>query len=85
MQTVTLNPGEIEILDRQDPVTERDGGFQKLLVDLQYSLNRKTGALPLTKDHGEKIPRYAFDYQNGGWEDRLKSIFSRTLGQNLGR
>ena len=85
MQTVTLNPGEIEILDRQDPVTERDGGFQKLLVDLQYSLNRKTGALPLTEDHEEKIPRYAFDYQNGGWEDRLKSIFSRTLGQNLGR
>jgi len=40
MQTVTLNPSEIEILDRQDPLSERDGGFQKLLVDLQYSLNR---------------------------------------------
>ncbi|MGH8099700.1 MAG: hypothetical protein ACREIW_00280 [Chthoniobacterales bacterium] len=24
MQTVTLNPEEIEILDRQDPLTERD-------------------------------------------------------------
>ena len=85
MQTITLNPSEIAVLDRQDPMTERDGGFQKLLVDLQYSLNRKTGALALTDDHEEKIPRYAFDYKNGGWEDRLKGIFSRTLGPNLGR
>jgi hypothetical protein len=85
MQTVTLNPSEIEILDRQDPVTERDGGFQSLLVDLQYSLNRPTGALSLSDEHEEKIPRYAFDYKNGGWENRLKDIFSRTLGPNLGR
>jgi len=85
MQTVTLNPNEIEILDRQDPMTERDGGFQKLLVDLQYSLNRKTGALSLSDEHEERIPRYAFDYKNGGWEERLKGIFSRTLGPNLGR
>jgi len=54
-------------------------------VDLQYSLKRQSGALPLTDEHEEKIPRYAFDYKNGGWEDRLKSIFFRTLGQNLGR
>jgi hypothetical protein len=85
MQTVTLNPTEIGILDRQDPMTERDGGFQKLLVDLQYAVDRKTGALALTDEHEEKIPRYAFDYKNGGWEDRLKSIFERTLGAQLGR
>jgi len=85
MQTVTLNPSEIEILDRQDPLTETDGGFQKLLVDFQYSLNRQTGALVLSDEHEEKIPRYAFDYKNGGWEDRLKGIFSRTLGSDLGR
>ncbi len=85
MQTVTLAPSEIEILDRQDPVTESDGGFQGLLVDLQNSLNRETGALVLSNEHEEKIPRYAFDYKNGGWEDRLKDIFARTLGPNLGR
>ena len=85
MQTVTLNPSEIEILDRQDPVTEKDGGFQQLLVDLQDSVNRQTRALSLSDEHEEKIPRYAFDYKNGGWEDRLKGIFSRTLGDNLGR
>jgi hypothetical protein len=85
MQTVKLNPSEIAILDRQDPSSEQDGGFQKLLVDLQYSLNRQTGVLSLTDEHEEKIPRYGFDYKNGGWEDRLKGIFSRTLGPNLSR
>ena len=85
MQTIMLNTSEVEVLDRQDPLTERDGGFQKLLVDLQYSVDRKTGALALSDEHEEKIARYAFDYKNGGWEDRLKRIFSRTLGPNLGR
>lgn len=85
MQTVTLTPNEIEILDRQDPLTESDGGFQQLLVELQGLLNRGTGALALSDEHEEKIPRYAFDYKNGGWEDRLKGIFSRQLGSNLGR
>jgi hypothetical protein len=79
MQTVTLASTEIEILDRQDPATENDGGFQQLLVELHGLLNRNTGALALSDEHEEKIPRYAFDYKNGGWEDRLKGIFSRTL------
>ena len=85
MQTVTLNSGEIAVLDLQDPKTEQDGGFQQLLVDFRNSLDRNTGALALSDEHEEKIPRYAFDYKNGGWEDRLKRIFSRTLGPRLGR
>ena len=85
MQTVTLNSGEIALLDLQDPNTEHDGGFQQLLVDFRNSLDRNTGALALSDEHEEKIPRYAFDYKNGGWEDRLKRIFSRTLGPRLGR
>ena len=85
MQTITLDPTEIEVLDRQDPMSERDGGFQKLLVDLQSAVDRRTGVLVLSDEHEEKIPRYAFDYKNGGWEDRLKRIFERTLGPELGR
>jgi hypothetical protein len=85
MQIVTLTPTEIEILDRQDRATENDGGFQQLLVELQGLLNRNTGTLALSDEHEEKIPRYAFDYKNGGWEDPLKGIFSQTLGENLGR
>ncbi len=85
MQVVILNESEVQILDRQEPATEQDGGFQGLLVDLQSSLNRQSGELLLSDAHEEKIPRYAFDYKNGGWEDRLKGIFSRTLDPILGR
>jgi len=85
MRTVLLNDEEIEVLDRQDPATERDGGWQSLMVDLQGRVNRATGEITLQDVHEERIPRYAFDYKNGGWENRLKSIFQRTLGPNLGR
>jgi hypothetical protein len=85
MRTARLNEEEKNILLRQDPATETDGGFQKLLVTLQYLVDEKSGAIELPEVLLERIPRYAFDYGNGGWESRLKSIFSRTLGENLGR
>jgi len=85
MRTARLNEEEKNILLRQDPATETDGGFQKLLVTLQYLVDENSGAIELPQVLLERIPRYAFDYGNGGWESRLKSIFSRTLGENLGR
>lgn len=74
----------VEIL-KQDPATKKDGGFQGLMVGLQEALNKTTGELTLTADHLRRIPIYAFDYDNGGWEDRLKAAFARHLGPNLGR
>ena len=51
MPTVTLNPGEIAELDRQDPDSASDGGFQGLLVRLQGKVNRATGGIdPDEKD-----------------------------------
>lgn len=85
MKSITLNEQERDILNRQDPATESDGGYQRLLVTLQYLLDERTGAIELPDIVLERIPRYAFDYGNGGWEDRLKGIFSRTLGEDLGR
>jgi hypothetical protein len=85
MLIVTLNQDEIDFLLHQDPSTESDGGFQKLLVTLQYLLDEKSGKIELPDVLLERIPRYAFDYGNGGWESRLKHIFGRTLGPNLGR
>jgi hypothetical protein len=85
VRTVTLNQDEKNILLRQDPTTETDGGFQKLLVTLQYLLDEATGVIELPDILLERIPRYAFDYGNGGWENRLKGIFARILGPNLGR
>jgi hypothetical protein len=85
MKAVILNGDEQNILNRQDPATESDGGFQRLMVTLQYSLDEKTGVIEIPDIVLERIPRYAFDYGNGGWESRLKGIFSRTLGETLGR
>jgi len=82
---ITLNAEEMEVLFRQDPNTRTDGGFQSFLVQLQKKTNKTSGALSLTDSDLERIPRYAFDYGNGGWESRLKSIFESHLGSNLGR
>lgn len=82
MRTVYLLPVEVSVLDRP---LRGSGGFQNLLRQLRRKLVRATGQLDLDRYDLERIPRYAFDYRNGGWEDRLISIFSRTLGPHLGR
>jgi hypothetical protein len=82
---VVLTVGELEILDRQDPETDADGGWQSLLVGLQTKVSRHSLRLDLDEQDLERIPRYAFDYGNGGWESRLRGIFERSLGSMLGR
>lgn len=82
---VCLTPAEIAEIDKQDPDTAGDGGFQSLMVSIQKRINRATGQLLLTTDDLERIPRYAFDYRKGGWEDRLIAAFGRVLGPKLGR
>ena len=84
-KTIILNHIEMSELLIQNPDTKKDGGFQSLLVSLQERLNKTTGAITLEDTDLERIAKYAFDYKNGGWEDRLKSIFQRTLGPKLGR
>lgn len=83
MPTIHLNTQEIGALDIQSPATAQDGGYQNFLVSLQNRLDRSNGGLTLTDQDLERIPRYAFSYGNGGWEDRLKAIFGRTLGPKL--
>ena len=80
---VILNQDELDELFIQDPMTILDGGYQRLLINLQNKTNRSTGELDLSDDDLEKIPRYAFNYGQGGWENRLKTIFERHLGPNL--
>jgi hypothetical protein len=80
-----LNQAEIEALFRQNPNSENDGGWQQLLVTLQQRTDRRSGAIRLTPDLLERIQRYAFDYGNGGWENRLRGVFERNLGPRLGR
>jgi hypothetical protein len=82
---VMLNAEEIAILMQQDPAVENDGGWQGLLGRLQKGVNQSTGFLTIIPKDVERIPRYAFDYGNGGWENTLKAIFGRTLGPRLGQ
>jgi hypothetical protein len=42
MMRLTLNAIEMEILFRQDPTTQRNGGYQGLLVRLQKNTDRGT-------------------------------------------
>jgi len=63
MRTARLNEEEKNILLRQDPATETDGGFQKLLVTLQYLVDEKSGAIELPEVLLERIPRYAFAWR----------------------
>jgi hypothetical protein len=85
MPTMFLTVAELELLDRQDPDTEADGGWQGLLVDLQTRVRRSDRRLEISDDDVLKIARYAFDYGKGGWESRLVGVFGRTLGPTLGR
>jgi hypothetical protein len=82
---VNLAAAEIAELDKQDPAKASDGGYQGLMVSLARRIDRSTGDLHLTADDLRRIPMYAFDYGNGGWEDRLTAAFGRTLGPRLGR
>jgi hypothetical protein len=82
---VTLNGAEIVVLMEQDSSEAQKGGWQALLDRLQKGLNQKTGKLIISGEDLPRIPQYAFDYGNGGWERKLKAIFERTLGPDLGR
>lgn len=82
---ITLTDREREFLLAQDPKSRAGGGFQAFLVGLQKKVDKATGTTRLTLADRERIARYAHDYKGGGWQGRLRKIFGRTLGANLGR
>jgi len=79
---IQLNAGEI---NGPMPPAEGQGGFQDLIRKLHAHLEQETGKLTLDDDDRERIPGYAFDYGNGGYEERLKAVFEHTPGTGLGR
>jgi MinD-like ATPase involved in chromosome partitioning or flagellar assembly/class 3 adenylate cyclase len=85
IKKVKLNGEELELLFEQDPGSRNAGGFQNFLVKLQEKTNRSTGELELTLSDLERIARLAFDYRHGGWQNQLRRIFGRVLGEALGR
>lgn len=83
--TVILNQEEIETLNLQAPSTANDGGYQNFMIQLQSKLDCTTNELTLSDNDLSRISKYAYDYGQGGWQNRLEAIFSRTLGPRLGR
>lgn len=58
------------------------GGFQGMMKRLRQRA-AISGKLTLDDEEVSKIGRYAFYEGGGGYENRLKTIFQRTLGPNL--
>ena len=77
-----LNRNEIAELDR---TANGAGGFQTFIKRLQTQVNHATATIKLTDDDVSEIQHYAFDYRQGGFQERLLFIFSRVLGPKLGR
>ena len=61
------------------------GGSQGLIRKLQSQCDRSTGNIELDSDDLRRIPEYAFDAGQGGFQNRLIKIFGRLLGPRLGR
>ena len=83
--SIQLNDDEFDALMEQDPASRHEGGFQSLLVTLQDNTDPHTRILVLPVHLLERINRYAFHYEQAGWESTLKRIFARTLGDSLDR
>lgn len=82
---IILNEVEMASLKLKEGESRAGGGFQAFLARMYDDVDKKTGRLKLTYPDLGRIPRYAFDYHGGGWQQRLKSVFERSLGPTLGR
>ena len=68
---IKLNQEQINELFKTN---QGSGGFQSLMSKLQNNFNERNNTLKVDKDLLKKILKYTFDYQNGGWQDRLEKI-----------
>ena len=77
-----LNAEEFAELNRD---VNGSGGFENFMRGLQKLTTTSVKTIKLTETDIENVQHHAFDYEQGGWENRLLKIFSRTLGPRLGR
>ena len=75
-----LNESEFQELTR---AVNGTGGFQDFLRRLQAQTSPAVKIVRLTPQDIDQLPHYAFDYKQGGFEDRLLGIFGRLLGPKL--
>lgn len=76
---IQLSEYDVIELNKQDPSTAGDGGYQALLVKLQGQVDPETNELSLDDTDAERIRRYGKQYGDGGWQSRLLRVFADKL------
>lgn len=76
---IVLNRDEYNELLKQGIETRKRGGYQRLLVGLQFRIDRQTRTLLLTDNDLDKIHRYGQGPEKGGWQSRIRKIFGRHI------
>jgi len=79
--TIDVNDEQIEAIKAGN--VQGQGGFQNLVSSIQGSLDEDDGTLELDETQQERIPRYARDYGQGGWEDELGSMVGVEVMEDL--
>jgi hypothetical protein len=75
---VKLAKDEIdELLD--ESATRGTGGWQSLWLALLKKFDKAKGTIRLTPELRAKIYRYYREYGQGGWQNKVKRVFSREL------
>src|SRR4051794_3379180 len=72
-----LSAAEFAELNRQ---VNGVGGFENFMRRLQKLVNPSVKTIKLTEADIEEFAHHAFDYDQGGWENRLLKIFFADTG-----
>ena len=61
--------------------SEKKGGFQRVLIGMQYRINRTTrdNTLELSPRDVDVILKHGRQPKKGGWQASIKKIFGRRL------
>ena len=74
---VKLSQSEFTELMKFDPASEKKGGFQRVLIGMQYRINRKTRELELSPHDVDVILKHGRQPKKGGWQASINKIFGR--------
>lgn len=77
---IKLTAAEVQILMQH---VEGNGGWQSLFRRLQGGYNSTTREITVSDEDVDRLRDYCNEYGDGGWQGRLRQIFSRSLGPNL--
>ena len=74
---VKLSQSEFTELMKFDLASEKKGGFQRVLIGMQYRINRRTRKLELSPHDVDVILKHGRQPKKGGWQASINKIFGR--------